>query len=50
MRYHMGSGWGVQPMEKVKVGIITMAPWSSVTTAMMAAAVAPNVTSGTEPS
>jgi hypothetical protein len=33
----------------VNVGIITIAPCSSVTTAMMAAASAPKVTMGMEP-
>ena len=39
-----------RPIDQRKVGIIATAPCSSVTTAMIAAAVAPNTTSGTEPS
>ena len=43
-RWHQaGSGWCTRPSDQRNVGIATIAPCASVTTAIMAAAMAPKV-------
>ncbi len=49
VRYMSESTWLISPSDHRKVGIRMIAPEAMVNTAMIAAVMAPNVTSGTEP-
>ena len=49
-RYMAASMWPMYPIDHRKVGNRMMAPEAIVNTAMIAAVIAPKVTSGTEPS